>query len=324
MNYFLFKLVFDTAVHFGPSDSALSLYLSQENLPADTMFSALCHAAMSMGGPSRVGELCQYVKDNRLVLSDAMPWKGTDLYLPKPCYFPSAPEETDSQRRKLYKKISWVPVSVFPELLAYLRGEAPRPELEPSHFGFHSERTQANVSHEGGDTLPYQVGLFTFAPNCGLYFLAGCEDLAVRKALGELTAFLGLSGMGGKVSAGLGKFHLEEIVSLDGSQSGEHRWVVQALKQNDFPHFLLLTTSIPKETELDEALQGASFQLVRRGGFVQSGSSCDSARKKEVQFMCRAGAVLKRSFAGGLFQVGYVSGHPVYRYSVPMCLGVSL
>ena len=28
MNYFLFKLQFDTAVHFGGSDSALSLYTS--------------------------------------------------------------------------------------------------------------------------------------------------------------------------------------------------------------------------------------------------------------------------------------------------------
>ena len=40
MNYFLFKLQFDTAVHFGGSDSALSLYTSEETLRADTLFSA--------------------------------------------------------------------------------------------------------------------------------------------------------------------------------------------------------------------------------------------------------------------------------------------
>ena len=30
MNYFLLKLQFDTAVHFGGADSALSLYTSEE------------------------------------------------------------------------------------------------------------------------------------------------------------------------------------------------------------------------------------------------------------------------------------------------------
>lgn len=38
MNYFLFKLQFDTAVHFGGADSALSLYTSEEALRADTLF----------------------------------------------------------------------------------------------------------------------------------------------------------------------------------------------------------------------------------------------------------------------------------------------
>lgn len=38
MNYFLFKLQFDTAVHFGGADSALSLYTSEETLRADTCF----------------------------------------------------------------------------------------------------------------------------------------------------------------------------------------------------------------------------------------------------------------------------------------------
>ncbi len=38
MNYFLFKLRFETAVHFGPSDAALSLAASEEHVRADTLF----------------------------------------------------------------------------------------------------------------------------------------------------------------------------------------------------------------------------------------------------------------------------------------------
>ena len=46
MNYFLFKLRFETAVHFGPSDAALSLAASEEHVRADTLFSALCQTAL--------------------------------------------------------------------------------------------------------------------------------------------------------------------------------------------------------------------------------------------------------------------------------------
>ena len=45
MNYFLFKLSFHTPCHFGSSDSALSLYTSEDHFCADTLFSALCHTA---------------------------------------------------------------------------------------------------------------------------------------------------------------------------------------------------------------------------------------------------------------------------------------
>lgn len=40
MNYFLFKLSFHTPCHFGSSDSALSLYTSEDHFCADTLFSA--------------------------------------------------------------------------------------------------------------------------------------------------------------------------------------------------------------------------------------------------------------------------------------------
>ena len=45
MNYFLLKLAFDTAVHFGGSDSAVGSQSSALTLRADTIFSALPHSA---------------------------------------------------------------------------------------------------------------------------------------------------------------------------------------------------------------------------------------------------------------------------------------
>ena len=84
MNYFLFKLQFETAVHFGSSDAALSLATSEEHIRADTLFSALCQTALCLYGPEGVEALCGQVQEGKLLLSDTMPWRGDTLFLPKP------------------------------------------------------------------------------------------------------------------------------------------------------------------------------------------------------------------------------------------------
>ena len=57
MNYFLLKLAFDTAVHFGGSDSAVGSQSSALTLRADTIFSALCHTALEVYGEPALEEL---------------------------------------------------------------------------------------------------------------------------------------------------------------------------------------------------------------------------------------------------------------------------
>ena len=55
MNCFLYRLRFNTPVHFGSSDSALSLYESEDHFRADTLFSALCHTALQLFGNDGFG-----------------------------------------------------------------------------------------------------------------------------------------------------------------------------------------------------------------------------------------------------------------------------
>ena len=86
MNCFLYRLRFNTPVHFGSSDSALSLYESEDHFRADTLFSALCHTALQLYGNDGSGKLPDMAKTGRLLLSDAMPWAGDAYYLPKPCH----------------------------------------------------------------------------------------------------------------------------------------------------------------------------------------------------------------------------------------------
>ena len=113
MNYFLFKLQFDTAVHFGGSDSALSLYTSEETLRADTLFSALCHETLVQQGEPALERLCESVRQGKLLFSDTMPWYGETLYLPKPIAASESTEEVETTLRKKVKKMAWIPVLAF-------------------------------------------------------------------------------------------------------------------------------------------------------------------------------------------------------------------
>lgn len=65
MDYYLYKLKFDGAVHFGQSESALSLYATADHFRADTLFSALCHTALSLWGEDGVPGACEAGRGGR-------------------------------------------------------------------------------------------------------------------------------------------------------------------------------------------------------------------------------------------------------------------
>ena len=87
--------------------------------------------------------------------------------------------------------------------------------------------------------------------------------------------------------------------------------------------YLLLSTSLPQTDELDNALEGASFQLVRRSGFMAS-YRVETPLKKKTQYALSAGSVLQNRYQGALYDVGLSDVHPVYRYSKPIFMGVTL
>ncbi len=324
MNYCLYKLQFDSPVHFGPSDTALSLYSSEEHFCADTLFSALCHSALSLGGTSLTETLCQWAQEGTLLLSDGLLWQGEQLYLPKPCWNGRFSVEVSTQQRKALKAMSWVPVSQFEAFTASLRGGEPYNALHQSEPGRHIEVERARVGRQQEDTEPYFVGAFVFHENTGLYILVGCETEGQQATVAKLLNALGWTGIGGKVSSGYGKFHVVEAIALSADCTGDARWLYERLNDEDAAHQLLLTTSLPREDEMDAVMERACCQVVRRGGFVQPGIDSDGARKKRTQYFLTAGAVLERRFSGDLFDVSGNGTVPVYRYGKPVFLGVEL
>jgi CRISPR-associated protein Csm4 len=113
------------------------------------------------------------------------------------------------------------------------------------------------------------------------------------------------------------------VIFLDEPFDDQTEWLHDALAREN-SSYLLLTTALPEKEYLESVLDGAYYQLTRRGGFIQSETYAAEPQKKDTQYFLAAGSVLKRKFSGGLFNVGESGKHPVYRYSAPVLLGVSL
>lgn len=325
MNYCLFKLRFTTPVHFGTPSSALSLYSSEDHFLADTLFSALCHEALSLWGEEGLGDFISEAEKGSLLLSDSMPWREETFYLPRP-YVNGKPssEELTSKQRKAMKKLRWIPVGAFGSFaLSVKTGDRFQTEMIDSHFGSEDEITRVHIS--GLEvSRPFQIGIYRFQENCGLYFIAGCSDDTVAEKLRLLTEAVGLSGIGGRVSSGLGKFQIEDTILLNEPFDDQTEWLFHGLSELESGRFLLLTSSLPEEKELDRVISDASYQMVRRGGFVGSASFAESPRKKKTEYYLTAGSVLPYRFPGSVRVVAEGGKHSVLRFNQPVFLGVDL
>lgn len=304
------RLSFRGPVHFGNGR------LSDGKLACDaaTLFSALYIEALHTGGAER---LLSAAQDGALVLSDAFPYVGNDLYLPKPMVKPgtfggakSATGATESQERKASKKLGYVRASQYAN---FLKGNFdPIGELERFEPGVSYLQTKVNLTRATSDDAePYHVGGFKFTPGAGLYFLVDAPfDLS------PLLEQLSYSGLGGKRTSGYGQFDFEM------SDAGALGRMVSAGAEGG--PGVLLSTAAPMKAELaDEVLAGARYRLVRRGGFVQSTMHAQTPQKKRDLYLFAAGSMFERRFAGGMFDVNDTPGaHPVYRYARALWMGV--
>lgn len=126
---------------------------------------------------------------------------------------------------------------------------------------------------------------------------------------------LGLTGIGGRRSGGMGKFKIKEIIkppehSLFNCQTGTK--------------YMLLSTALPAESEYS-TLEGCAFKLLKRSGFVDSFThSANNQRRKDI-FAIKSGAIFDRPFEGVITDVSPTHGkHPVYRCLKAFFRGVNL
>ena len=327
MRYRLYKLRFKTPVHFGGESGSSSLVSSETVFKSDSFFSALCMEAANAG---LLNELLAAAREGKLLLSDLLPFAGEEYYLPKPFLLFKGEKKkntgTDMKNGKLFKKLSFVPVSGFNDYMASFSGgaafDAEKALAGIDALGSTAVRTQ--VALTGMDkSLPYHIGVFSFAPDCGLYLIAGTADDDAALLLENLVHALSFTGIGGKKSSGFGKFETDDVIELDEPYHENLEKIAAMLGTSGCS--MTLNTSLPLDSELETALDGAAYSLVRRGGFIASPVFSAAPLKKNELYAFACGSCFANRFEGGLFEVaGGTGSHEVFRYLKPMFAGVTI
>ena len=297
MEYKIYRLKFPYGVHFGGN----SLDESKANFSADTLFSALYEEALASSS-NGAQEFYESVKDNKILFSDAFPYIGDTNYLPKPIIrITKREQEGDSVIKKAYKNLKYIPMN---QMDTYINGELDPTEecLRLKSLGVRTLKTSAAI-HGCEETMPYHIGVYYYNDGCGLYVIVGFESAYEENLFYDLLDALSFSGIGGKRRSGFGRFEIESIEDVYLPQQGNN--------------YMTLSISLPEENEMD-VLQDANYQIIKRGGFVQSESYSDEYRKKRDLFMISAGSCFKMIYHGDVYDVSNGGRHAVYRYGKPI------
>jgi len=307
----IYRLHFTGEVHFGEG----TLDSSARIFRADTLFSALCIEAVKSG---RLDELVRSAGDGRLLFSDAFPYDKDNLYVPKPLDRPELPkgQEQDVKERKKFKKLEYVAAGMLGD---YMRGML---DFDKNRTCFGNSSTHEKVSIRSGeiDPAPYRVGSFRFGVKedsaCGLDVLALAEADEAMRLSDELFDSLSYSGIGGKRSAGFGRFTVESCDPADTCHElADH--VKSPGECDPGRRCMLLSTALPDDDTLGDALDGANYLLEKRSGFVAQEDGTESLRKKDL-YVFKSGSCFAHAFNGTIRDVSKGTPHPVYRYAKAM------
>ena len=309
MEYCIYKFNFKTAVHIGSgklSDGEMTFH-------ADTLFSALCQEALQIGGEDMLQELIFYVEKDQLRISDCFPFvQKNHYYIPKPMKAVSH-EQDSSTDRKAFKKLKYLPAEKLEEYLNGTLDVVQENAVFAAHSGVYSVKTSAAIS-EIEDTKPYSIGLWSFPQDSGLYFILGYESDEVNYFVGDLMDSLSYSGIGGKRSAGMGRFEcsVDRIPEI----------MQQRIDAEDGKQFMSLSICMDEQGTLEDVLSNAEYLLIKRSGFVASSSYAENFQKKKNLYVFREGSCFSQKFDGAVFDVSCGGGHPVYRYAKTMWMKV--
>ena len=301
MRYKMYELSFPNGVHFGDR----SLDEAMLTFSADTLFSALYQEALK-AGPEYAEWLYSSAVQGSIRLSDAFPYVDDTYYLPKPLVRPETEDsQGDSVVKKAFKKLKYIPMDLMGDYLAG-KLDAQKENIRLKKLARTYLKTSAYVPDDE-DTLPYHVGTAYFGEGCGLYIITAAETEEQEGKLYELLDMLSFAGIGGKRTSGLGRFQITKEIEPD-----------PASFEKDGDWVMALNICLPGDDEIESVMDGALYQVKKKGGFVASETFAPENRKKKDLFMFSAGSCFRQRFEGDVFDVADGGTHPVYRYGKPL------
>lgn len=314
MAYYVYYLKLDAGIHIGQEQAGLSN--TGMHMRSDSFFSALYAEYMRLFGGE---DFLHCLQKDAFFLSDLLPYKKDLLYFPKP--YISIERIKHSERRtadrKAVKALHYIPIHKLQEYFAFLREGASFPEID-NNFGEKQLLTKNAISMESEDTLLYSIESFHFYKEAGLYFVLQCPEEFIP-IIDILLDSLGQSGIGGKRSAGYGRFHVEKSIKLGETTASLSEQALYKGLQGEGKRYLLLSSYAPKEDEMQGLMEDVSaYKLLRCSGFVNSPGYADSARKHKQCFVLGAGSTLGFAPKGKLLDLNAYGPHPIYRLGNPL------
>lgn len=325
MVYLLYKLKFPSGIHIGVNSSLES---TNTTVSSDIFYSAFYAEYIRIFGEND-RELLQLTEKDEFKVSDLLPFKETEtetaFYLPKPFVNDieikqNSDEEQVIDRKKI-KKINYIRASRLKEYFEFLKTGKNFPEIDDD-FGEKELHTKNKVSRIGEDTELYNVEVFRFNKDSGLYFIVQLPKRWQEKFENVLES-LSLTGIGGKKSAGYGQFEVGELKTKDFKE--DMIFLDTSLKKStNTGKYLLLSSYLPQKDEIENIkIIENGYQLIKRSGFVNSPKYSENPQKRKQVYMISSGAVLDFKPVGRLADLKLHGNHSIYRMGKPIVIGVT-
>lgn len=309
MKYMIYKFDFLTGVHFGNG----SLTDVSNTFFADTLFSALCIEAVKMDN-NYLDMLCDYVKSERLLFSDGLPYIKDTYYIPKPIKKIDKSDDRNQKEKKAFKNLEYIPANKLEEYLDGRLEAGDESKYLKDNLGEYVMKTSAVVKEED-DTVPYHVQYYRFKEKAGLYIIISYEDEEIKDVFDELIESLSYSGIGGERSSGFGRFEAK-VSKMPDYISGR---LVDSSKVS-----MSLSVSLPTNDEMAGVINGSSYVMVKRSGFTATIKYDEIQRRKRDIFMFKVGSCFSKRYSGDVYDVRTNEEHAVYKYGKALWLGVDL
>ena len=325
MTYLLYKLKFPNGIHVGANSS---LELTSTTVSSDVFYSAFYAEYVRIFGEND-RELLQLTENDEFKVSDLLPFKEmkteTVFYVPKPFVNDIERKQSNDENeqvvdRKKVKKLSYIPASRLKEYFEFLETGKNFPEIDDD-FGEKELHTKNKVSRIGEDTELYNIEVFRFNKDSGLYFIVQLPEKWQEKFENVLES-LSLTGIGGKKSAGYGQFIRE--LKTENYKEDAIFLHTNLKKISTSGKYLLLSSYLPQKDEIEKIKNKENgYQLIKRSGFVNSPKYSENSQKRKQLYMISSGAVLNFKPAGRLVDLKLHGNHSIYRMGKPIVIGVT-